>query len=97
MTATTTPNLLDLRRIPPRDRHPMIFSTFGKLAAGEALELVNDHDPRPLHTQFQDLLPGQFAWNYLESGPELWRIAIRKTTDAAPSVERACCGSCGCA
>ena len=95
MTQTITPILLDLRNIPPRERHPVIFSTFGKLANGQALELVNDHDPRPLHTQFQDVLPGQFAWNYLESGPNLWRVAISKTT--APLAERPCCGACGCA
>ena len=95
MTSTTSPIMLDLRSIPPRDRHPMIFSSFGRLADGQALELVNDHDPRPLHTQFQDLMPGQFAWNYLESGPDRWRVAISKAK--AQPAERQCCGSCGCA
>ena len=44
MTATLTPptHVLDLRTIPPRDRHPMIFGRFDALATGQALQLVND-------------------------------------------------------
>lgn len=95
MTLTTSPILLDLRSIPPRERHPVIFTSFERLAAGQVLELVNDHDPRPLHTQFQDVVPGQFVWSYLESGPGRWRVAISKT--AAQPAPRPCCGSCGCA
>ena len=95
MTLTTSPILLDLRSIPPRERHPVIFTSFERLAAGQVLELVNDHDPRPLHTQFQDVVPGQFAWSYLESGPSRWRVAISKT--ATQPAARPCCGSCGCA
>ena len=102
MTAATTSAsfTLDLRNIPPRDRHPLIFMTFGRLSAGEAMEIVNDHDPKPLHYQFQDVLPGQFDWSYIASGPQLWRVAIRKThaaTRSAPEAEKACCGGCGCA
>ncbi|MFA5915127.1 MAG: DUF2249 domain-containing protein [Burkholderiales bacterium] len=44
--ATTT---VDVRNIVPRDRHPLIFSTFDQLAPGEAMLLVNDHDPKPLY------------------------------------------------
>ena len=40
---------IDVRTIAPRERHPLIFRTFGDLAAGEALQLVNDHDPKPLY------------------------------------------------
>lgn len=95
MTHTISPIPLDLRTIPAREHNPVIFSAFGRLAEGLTLELVNDHDLRLLHTQFQDVLPGQFAWSYLESGPKLWRIEITKT--AAQLAERQCCGSCGCA
>jgi len=84
---------LDLRTIAPRDRHPLIFSTFAKLDVGQALELVNDHDPRPLQSQFQIERPGQFSWNYLEQGPATWRVAITKTASAAKAGQ--CCGGCG--
>lgn len=34
---------IGVRSIPPRERHPVIFTTFERLAPGAALELVNDH------------------------------------------------------
>jgi uncharacterized protein (DUF2249 family)/hemerythrin-like domain-containing protein len=80
-------NKVDLRQIPPPQRHPLIFSTFGTLAPGEAMILVNDHDPKPLYYQFQATMPGQFAWDYLENGPEVWRVEIRKLTPASHTAE----------
>jgi uncharacterized protein (DUF2249 family) len=84
---------IDVRTVAPRDRHPLIFSTFGKLARGQVLELVNDHDPRPLYHQFSADLPGRFEWQYLEHGPDTWRVAIKRTGEAAAA--STCCGSCG--
>lgn len=84
---------LDLRTIAPRERHPLIFSTFGALATGDALELVNDHDPQPLHGQFMAYLPRQFDWRTVEAGPETWRVRITKVAD--PHANGSCCGSCG--
>ncbi|MFB6295649.1 MAG: DUF2249 domain-containing protein [Halobacteriales archaeon] len=40
---------LDLREVPPPERHPKIFDAFEALESGEALTLINDHDPRPLY------------------------------------------------
>lgn len=74
---TTTPQTtVDVRTIEPRDRHPLIFGTFSKLLPGEALLLVNDHDPKPLYYQFQAEYGGEFKWAYLESGPDVWRVRI---------------------
>jgi uncharacterized protein (DUF2249 family) len=42
---------LDLREIPPPQRHPKIFDAFEKLESGEALTLINDHEPKPLYHQ----------------------------------------------
>ena len=88
---------IDVRTIAPRDRHPLIFSTFNSLAAGQAMELVNDHDPRPLYYQFNAQMPGQFNWEYLEHGPEVFRVAITRTQDApaADSAGSCCGGGCG--
>ncbi len=69
-------DLLDVREMAPRDRHPTIFHRFGNLAPGEGFQLVNDHDPRPLRYQFEAELPGTFTWEYLEEGPEVWRVRI---------------------
>jgi uncharacterized protein (DUF2249 family) len=86
---------LDVRRIAPRDRHPLIFSTFRSLAPGQAMQLVNDHDPRPLYHHFQAELPGGFGWDYVEAGPDTWRVTITRLVDAAARADGFCCGG-GC-
>jgi uncharacterized protein (DUF2249 family) len=91
---------IDVRQIPPWDRHPLIFGRFHALQPGEMLEIVNDHDPRPLYFQLKAQAPESFTWTYVESGPEVWRVNINKTK--ATSMPRAasegsCCsgGNCG--
>ena len=69
---------LDVREILPPRKHPTIFGRYQALAAGESFTLVNDHDPKPLYYQFNAELPGQFEWEYLEAGPEVWRVRIGK-------------------
>ena len=69
---------LDVRIIPPREKHPAIFQTFDALPAGEAFTLINDHDPFPLRYQFQAERAEQFTWDYLEQGPVVWRVRIGK-------------------
>ena len=41
------------------------------------MELINDHDPRPLHYQMLAENEGEFEWEYLEEGPEVWRVSIK--------------------
>ncbi len=96
-TSTTAAVEIDVRTIPPYERHAQIFGTFDDLAAGQALVIVNDHDPVPLHRQFQSRSPGQFAWNYLQAGPALWRVQIDKLEGQASAGGDSCCsgGACG--
>ena len=75
---TDRPMQLDVRVIPPREKHPTIFQTFESLAPGGALVLVNEHDPFPLRYQFEAERPGQFGWDYLEQGPQVWRVRISR-------------------
>jgi uncharacterized protein (DUF2249 family) len=49
MTDTT----LDVREIPPAQRHPKIHDTFTDLDNGETLTLINDHEPKPLFYEMQ--------------------------------------------
>lgn len=69
---------IDVRDIVPRERHPMIFDLFDSLESGQEFMLVNDHDPKPLYYQFQAERQGTFTWNYVEEGPEVWRVTIGK-------------------
>lgn len=77
-TPLDTSEELDLRRVPRPERHPLIFAKFDSLGMGGSLRLLNDHDPVPLHGQFDNLRPGQASWEYLERGPSLFRIRIRR-------------------
>ncbi len=93
MTQLVSPATVDVRTLAPQERHPLIFSTFSQLASGEAMELINDHDPKPLHARFKSDLPGKFSWDYLEQGPDTWRVAITRL--ASNHSNGGCCGGCG--
>ena len=69
---------IDVRPLPPRDKHPAIFSTFDALAAGQSMVLLNDHDPKPLRYQLAAERPESFDWEYEAQGPELWRVRISR-------------------
>lgn len=69
---------LDVRSLPPRERHPLIFGEWQSLPVGRTLRLVNDHDPKPLYYEFSAEHRGEFAWNYIEQGPEKWMVDIKK-------------------
>ncbi|HEY1089702.1 MAG TPA: DUF2249 domain-containing protein [Rhodocyclaceae bacterium] len=84
---------IDVRALAPRDRHATVFSNFRALALGDALGLINDHDPRSLFNQLNAEAPGQVGWDYLEQGPEVWRVRI--TRQGKPHGNGQCCGSCG--
>ena len=80
---TTNEKTLDVRPIPPQDKHPTIFETFDELAPGDHFVLVNDHDPKPLRYQFDAERPGEMEWKYLQEGPNVWRVRITKTENAS--------------
>lgn len=73
---------LDVRPVPPADRYDRIMRAYEALRAGEALELVVDHDPTCMYytleaTRGEDA----FAFDYLDHGPEVWRVRVRKLKD----------------
>lgn len=74
--------VLDVRQEPPVRRHTLIFDAYDKLAPGTGFELRNDHDPKPLYYQFAAEHAGKFTWDYLEQGPEVWRVRIGRPAGA---------------
>lgn len=70
---------LDVRELPHAERHTMIFGLLERLRPGQALVVVNDHDPQPLRYQLNAMWPGRFEWEYRDRGPVVWRVAIRRT------------------
>lgn len=71
---------LDVRELRKPDKHPRIFATYNALDVGASFVLVNNHDPRHLHDEFEADYPGSYGWEYVEKGPKVWRIRITKLT-----------------
>lgn len=69
---------LDLRPLPSYQRHDKIFATWEALQPGEALRIINDHDPKPLRYQFEAEFAGRHIWEYEQTGPRDWAVKIIK-------------------
>ena len=71
-------NILDATLLHPAIKHATIFNRFDSLKPGESFILQNDHDPRPLRFQLENIHGNTFEWEYLEQGPEIFKIKITK-------------------
>jgi uncharacterized protein (DUF2249 family)/iron-sulfur cluster repair protein YtfE (RIC family) len=71
---------LEVRHLPPAQRHQLIFQRFETLPVGGNFILVNDHDPKPLYYQLVAEYAGELIWQYLEQGPEVWRVRMGKAS-----------------
>jgi len=101
-TSTTEPKsvtdpevVFDVRSIPCNVKHGQIFQRWRDLPVGEFFVLLNDHDPKPLRYQFDAEFKDVFSWEYLEQGPEDFRVKITKLNaienrDTSPSIGAAC-------
>ena len=65
---------LDARAVPHAIRHATIFGALDSVGPGGGMVLVAPHDPLPLLMQVEERSPGLFSVDYLERGPEAWRI-----------------------
>jgi uncharacterized protein (DUF2249 family)/iron-sulfur cluster repair protein YtfE (RIC family) len=70
---------LDARSVPHAIRHATIFGALDAVRPGNGLVLVAPHDPLPLLKQVEQRAPGAFSVDYLERGPEAWRLRFLRT------------------
>jgi uncharacterized protein (DUF2249 family) len=80
-TANAAPEItstLDVREVGHVQRHPLIFRTYNALQPGQAFILVVDHDPKPVLFELDFVQKGKFKYDYLEQGPEVWRVQMAK-------------------
>jgi uncharacterized protein (DUF2249 family) len=68
---------LNVSTIVPKERHPLIFKTLDDLKEGDSFILI-DHDPKPLYYQFLHERTGLFGWEYVQEGPDEWKVKITK-------------------
>lgn len=70
--------VMDVREIPCSIKHGLILRTWAELPVGDHFILLNGHDPVPLYRQFTAADPSVCGWDYLERGPENYRIKVTK-------------------
>lgn len=75
---TLVDNILNVTLLEPRFKHPTIFAHYDALKEGESLTIHNDHDPKPLYYQLLGERGNVFTWEYLEEGPDWWKVKISK-------------------
>ena len=78
MQTVVNENILNVTLLEPRQKHPTIFVRFDELTEGESLTIHNDHDPKPLYYQLLGERGNIFTWEYLEQGPEWWKVRITR-------------------
>lgn len=77
---------IDLCATPRPERHPIVFAAFDRLAVGESLIIYNDHDPQPLRLQIEQMREGEMNWEYVERGPDTFRIRLTRVAPPAGNV-----------
>lgn len=71
---------LDVRPVEPKHRFALIMETYQNLSEDETLELTVDHDPKCMYYTLRATHGDDaFTFDYLESGPETWRVLVRPT------------------
>lgn len=78
--AAETERVIEVKDIDPRHRHMIIQQLFAHLAPGASLQLVVDHDPKPLRFQLEAKHGARCQWTYLEEGPDIWRARLQLRT-----------------
>lgn len=73
-----TDDILNVTLLEPRQKHPTIFDRFDQLEPGESFAILNDHDPKPLYYHLLQERGNIFTWEYLDQGPEWWKVKISK-------------------
>jgi uncharacterized protein (DUF2249 family) len=75
---------LDAQVIPHAIRHATIFGALDAVQPGGGLVLTATHDPLPLLAQLEERSPGVFEVDYLEQGPQVWRLRFVRRVTAQP-------------
>jgi uncharacterized protein (DUF2249 family) len=76
---------LDVRPVEPKHRLEAVMSAYDGLSPGTALELIVDHDPRCMYYTLKALRgEATYAFEYLENGPETWKVLVTKRLERQP-------------
>lgn len=65
---------LDASVVPHAIRHATVFGALDAVGPGKGMILIAPHDPIPLLAQIEQRHPGVFTTEYIQRGPEAWKI-----------------------
>ncbi len=80
-TISSLERVIDVRNIEDTHRHVVIFRLFDRLDAQSSLQLIVDHDPKPLRDQLEAQHGDGLRWTYLAQGPDMWRIRLQRVLE----------------
>ena len=70
---------LVVRPVEPKDRFVRIMGAYERLGPEQTLELTVDHDPKCMYYTLRATRGDDaFGFEYLEDGPERWRVHVTK-------------------
>lgn len=89
---TTTISELDVRPIAPKDRFEAIMEAYEALPPKGVLALTVDHDPSCMYYTLRATRgPEAFRFEYLEWGPEVWRVRVERRGEPEQEGEECRC------
>lgn len=71
---------IDVRAIPREVRHARVIGMVTSLVPGESVVIAAPHDPARLVNEIEAEVAGDFQVDYLQAGPELWRVAVSRVS-----------------
>jgi uncharacterized protein (DUF2249 family) len=77
MASPNRETIVDLRQVAPQARIAAALYTSQLLRAGQAMQVIDDHDPVDLQAEFE-AEPERFGWRWVERGPTVWHVSITR-------------------
>jgi len=87
-SAIATERVIDVREITPRVRHTVVLQLFEHLDEARSLQLVVDHDPRPLRLQLEAKHGSRCGWTDPSRAPTFGAFDSKLTARSLSRVRR---------
>ena len=87
--------VLDLRTIPEARWDASVANLLAVLQEGESFTVVSGVDPKPLFENLKIGVPAGVQLDYLEAGPQSWRVRVTKVSRGTDENSGCCGGGCG--
>lgn len=69
---------LDVSGYSEEDKYRVVSYAFESLDLGEKMLLTDNQEPGYLHNQFNEAKERQYELEYIEQGPEQWKVSLSK-------------------